>query len=66
VVEVTRLGLWVVVLLMADGSREEVGGSRGPTMVAVRLTAEARRRGSAAGRPELDPWWAVAPGGLDP
>ncbi|RLM70353.1 WAT1-related protein [Panicum miliaceum] len=50
---------------MAKGYRGNVegGGGGGPTMVAVRLVAEARRRGSAAGRAGLDPRWAVVGGG---
>jgi hypothetical protein len=54
VIEVAGLGFRVARLLKAGGSRGEVGG---PAVVVVRLAAEAKRRGSAAGRVGLDPRW---------
>jgi len=55
VVEVVVLGFQVVGLLMAGSSRGEFSGGGEQSVVVVRLTAEARRRRSAAGQPGLDP-----------
>ncbi|RLN00856.1 ruBisCO large subunit-binding protein subunit alpha, chloroplastic [Panicum miliaceum] len=57
------LGLEVSGLQWPWALEEEVGGSGGPVVVAVRSAAEARQRGSAAGRARLDIRWAVAGGG---
>lgn len=60
VVKVAALGFRVTGLPMAGGCRGQVECSDGPTVVAVRPTAEARWLGSAASRPGQDPRWAVA------
>jgi hypothetical protein len=47
---------------MFGGYRGEGRDGGSPTVVAVRLAAEARWHGSTAGRAVLDPRWAMAGG----
>jgi hypothetical protein len=59
------LGIRSLVVLHWSPDLEKEGSAEGggPVVVAVQLAAEARRRGSAAGRAGMDVRWAGAGGG---